>query len=243
MKPLFQLIANEQKVQIMKVGIVIPAYNEAQRLGKVLGKVKKHIGRYHICVIDDGSDDRTSGAAKRAGVRCIRFPENRGKGEALKAGFQWAMDQGLDAVITMDADGQHDPAYIPEFIKAMQVNRCDVVLGTRRFHPGEMPLDRILSNRISSFLVSLAAQKKIQDSQSGYRMFRLSVLKGLPLRGKLYELESEMLIRLGRKNVSFGSCRIPAAYEGAPSHIRRWRDIRRFVNMWLHVVFERKEIL
>jgi len=225
----------------MKIGIVIPAYNEAVQLGEVLGQVKQHIGSDNICVVDDGSQDRTSDVATSAGVQCIRFPENRGKGEALKTGFQWAVNQGLDAVITLDADGQHDPDLIPEFIETMKMKLCDVVLGTRPFRLGEMPPDRILSNTISSYFVSLAARQKIRDSQSGYRMFKLSALKGLPLRGQLYELESEMLIRLGRKHARFATCAIPAYYEDAPSHIRRWRDIRRFVKMWLTVVFERED--
>lgn len=225
----------------MKVGIIIPAYREEAHIGDVVRKARQYIPCDRICVIDDGSEDRTCETAEYAGAHCIRLSENRGKGEALKTGFEWSMQRKLDAVITLDADGQHDPDLIPEFIETLQIQRCDVVLGARRFRVGEMPLDRILSNRISSFLVSLAARKKIGDSQSGFRMFKLSVLKGLTLTGSLYELESEMLIRLGRKHASFSTCMIPAAYEGAPSHIRRWRDIRRFVKMWFTLIIENED--
>ncbi|MFC1570084.1 glycosyltransferase family 2 protein [bacterium] len=228
---------------MIKVGVLIPAYNEDARLGAVLLKTKQYIPADHICVIDDGSEDDTAKIVKAADVQCIRFQENRGKGEALKAGFDWAFDNKLDAVITLDADGQHDPDLIPEFIQTMLINRYDVVLGTRRFCVGEMPLDRIFSNSISSFFVSLAAKQSIKDSQSGFRMFRLSVLKDLKLHGSLYELESEMLIRLGRNKASFGTCSIPATYTGAPSHIRRWRDVNRFVKMWFSLIFERKDSL
>jgi len=229
------------EAEIMKTGVIIPALNEEAGIEAVLSKTKQYIPAERICVIDDGSGDRTAALAESAGVHCICFTENRGKGEALKTGFSWAIEQRLDAVITLDADGQHDPDLIPEFIQTMQITRCDVVLGTRRFKLGEMPPDRIFSNTVSSFLVSIAAKHRIADSQSGYRMFRMSVLKNLKLRGRLYELESEMLIRLGRKHVSFATCSIPASYTGAASSIRRWRDIRRFAGMWFSLLFERKD--
>ncbi|MBN1779715.1 glycosyltransferase family 2 protein [bacterium] len=227
----------------MKTGVIIPAYNEEAHLGAVLLKVKQFIPRDHVCVIDDGSSDQTADAASAESVRCIRFEVNRGKGEALKAGFAWAAENGMEAVITLDGDGQHDPDLIPEFIQIMQNERCDAVLGTRRFRPGEMPFDRILSNRLSSWMVSRAAGKNIPDTQCGYRMFRMSVLKNLNLTGSLYELESEMLIRLGRRKAAFRFCMVPTTYAGAASSIRRWRDIGRFLRMWLKLIFTRKENL
>ncbi len=225
----------------MKVGVIIPAYQAGPRLGTVLLKTNQYIPADFICVVNDGSNDNTSDIAKTYGVNLIEFTINRGKGEALKAGFQWALEKGLEAVITMDADGQHDPDLIPEFIQCMHTGKYDVVLGTRQFKPGIMPFDRILSNKISSMLVSIAAGTRIQDSQNGFRLFRASVLRDLHLKGSLYELESEILIRLGKKHVLFGQCRVPAAYAGAPSHIRRLRDIRRFMTMWFDLVRKRKD--
>lgn len=227
----------------MNVGIVIPAYNEQERLGAVLLKVKQYICNDFICVIDDGSDDETLKIARIAQVKCIRFAENKGKGEALKAGFAWAASQHLDAVITLDGDGQHDPDLIPEFIQTMQIQRCDVVLGTRRFRLGEMPFDRILSNKISSFFVSIASRKHIADSQSGFRMYRLSAIESLKLQGSLYELESEILIHLARRQAAFCTCPVPASYSGAPSHIHRTRDIGRFLRIWFSLILKRKKDL
>jgi glycosyltransferase involved in cell wall biosynthesis len=223
----------------VKAGVVIPAYNEEARLGAVLEKTKQYVPVWAICVIDDGSDDRTSELAKSAGTECISFSENRGKGEALKAGFAWALKSGLDAVITLDGDGQHDPDRIPEFIRIMDMSHCDAVLGMRQFRLGEMPSDRILSNRISSCMVSFAARRYIQDAQCGYRMFRTSVLKDLKLTGSLYELESEILIRLSRKQAIFRVCPVPAVYQGVSSSIRRLRDIRRFLVMLIKLMFEK----
>ena len=225
----------------MQTGVIIPAYQEETELGDVLAKVIRYIAADNICVVDDGSTDLTTDTARKYGVHVIRFPENRGKGEALKAGIMWALDRQLDAVFTMDADGQHDPDDMPAFLEVMQNRRADVVLGTRTFRIRKMPPDRLFSNKISSFLVSAAARKKIRDSQCGFRLFRTAVLRNLPLKGSLYELESEMLIRLGRRKVLFAEVPVQAVYNGAPSHIRRFRDVRRFLGMWFNLLFQRKD--
>jgi glycosyltransferase involved in cell wall biosynthesis len=226
---------------IMQIGVIIPAYEEETRLAGVLRKVSRYIYTENICVIDDGSTDKTSDIAGRYGVHVIRFPENRGKGEALKAGIHWALKKRMDAMFTLDGDGQHDADDIPAFLEVMQTRQADVVLGTRSFRITQIPPDRLLSNKISSVLVSLAARKKIRDSQSGFRLFRTIVLKNLPLNGSLYELESEMLIRLGRRKVLFAEVPIRAVYGRSTSHIRRVRDICRFTAMWLSFMFKRKD--
>jgi glycosyltransferase involved in cell wall biosynthesis len=225
----------------MRIGAIIPAYQEATGLARVLRKVMQYIEPENICVIDDGSTDKTSDTAGRCGVHVIRFTENRGKGEALKAGIGWALNRPMDVVFTLDGDGQHDADDMPAFLEVMQTRQADVVLGTRTFRFKEMPPDRLLSNKICSLLVSLAARKKIRDSQSGYRLFRTLVLKNLSLKGSLYELESEMLIRLGRQKALFAEVPIRAVYDGAASHIRRVRDIRRFTAMWLSFMFKGKD--
>ncbi|HSN76998.1 MAG TPA: glycosyltransferase family 2 protein, partial [Anaerolineae bacterium] len=89
---------------------LIPAYNEAQRIAPVIAATLQHLP---ALVVDDGSRDDTAGVAEAAGATVLRQAPNQGKGAALRAGLRWALDRRYDAVLTLDADGQHDPAEIP----------------------------------------------------------------------------------------------------------------------------------
>jgi glycosyltransferase involved in cell wall biosynthesis len=223
---------NQKAISVDRVGVVIPAYNTSPWIGGVLKGVLRHIPPGRVWVVDDGSSDGTSGTARRFGVRVIRHSVNRGKGEALKTGFRAVLKAGCEAVITLDGDAQHDPDVIPEFIEAMAGTGSDAVLGIRPFRVGRMPLDRIFSNRMSSFLVSAMSGKWIPDSQCGYRMIKTRSLKALRLRTGHYETETEILISLLRKGCRIWFCPVPALRSaGSSSHIRRFRDTVRFLRL------------
>ena len=221
----------------MKIGIVIPAYNVGDRLQNVLLKALAYIPKHNIYVVDDGSTDSTAEVADRQGVVLFRHKANKGKGEALKSGFQLVLEDNLDGVITLDADGQHDPDHIPDFIFFLEKTASDMVLGVRRFRIGEMPLDRFCSNLLSSLLVSTLAGKWIPDSQCGYRLIRSSVLKNIRLFSDHYELESELLIKAIRMGCRVSFCPITVRYGEAGSHIRRFRDTKRFCRMILKLIW------
>jgi len=223
----------------MDVGVIIPAYNEGRVLGSVLSKVLKYIPGNRIYVIDDGSRDDTAGTARLHGVRLVSHPENRGKGEALKTGFKQAITDNLDFVITLDGDGQHAPEVIPNFLKLSLDNEQGLVVGFRRFKVGTMPLDRILSNRLSSLIVSALARCWIPDSQCGYRMIRAEVLREIELRSSNYELETELLIKAARKGYNITTCEVPVIYDkGSTSNIRRFQDTYRFCRLCLKLIFQ-----
>ena len=223
----------------MNIGIVIPAYNVGDRLQDVLSKSLTYISKDRIYVVDDGSTDSTGDVATAMGVILFRHQKNRGKGEALKSGFRSAIKDGLDGIITLDGDGQHEPAYIPRFISLLETTDCDVVLGVRHFRIGDMPFDRICSNRISSLIVSVIAGKWIPDSQCGYRLIRTAVIENLHFASSHYELESELLIKAAKKGCTFSFCPIPVHYEGAGSHIHRFRDTQRFCRMVVRLLKDR----
>jgi len=220
----------------MKIGIVIPAYNVEERLQDVLLKTLTTIPGERIFVVDDGSTDSTADVAAFHGVSLFKHDKNRGKGEALKTGFRLILKNGLDGVITLDGDGQHDPGDIPRFISIRKERDADLVLGSRRYRIGKMPLDRICSNRLSSLIVSLISGKWIPDSQSGYRLIRSSVLKDIRLFSDHYELESELLIKAIRMGCRVSFCPITVRYGEAGSHIRRFRDTKRFCQMILKLL-------
>lgn len=224
----------------MNVGLIIPAYNAGEELRRVIEGALKQLPASSIHVVDDGSTDGTAGVAGRAGVRVIRHPINRGKGEALKTGFRSALERDWEAVITLDGDGQHSPDSIPDFIRTLQDTGCDIVLGRRRFRPGEMPLDRILSNRISSGMASWLAGTRILDSQSGYRMIRAEVVRNVGLKTSRFETETELLVRAAWAGFRIGYCPIPNVYAGG-SHIRRTRDTIRFCRLFLALLREKRK--
>ncbi len=221
---------------VQKVGVIVPAYDVEPWIECVLDQVLRFIPPRRVYVVDDGSRDRTGDTASGMGVTVIRHSFNRGKGEALKSGFRAALKDGLEAVITIDGDTQHDPRIIPDFISVMTESGSDLVLGTRCFHIKTMPLDRIFSNRMSSLMVSVFAGKRIFDSQCGYRMVRTGALKGLELRTGHYETETELLIKLARRGCRLGFCPVPVVHSPGSSHIRRFRDTMRFCALLIRLL-------
>ncbi len=215
----------------MKVGIVIPGYNIGRQLRSVLSKCLHYVSRKHIYVIDDGSTDRTVEIAKEEKVVVHRHSSNLGKGSALKSGFQLALSDGLEGVITIDGDGQHDPDFIPSFLSVMQETGCDFVMGVRPFRICEMPADRILSNRLSSLIVSSIVGQRIYDSQCGFRLIRKNVIEDIALDTNHFETETELLVKSIRHGFRIGFCPIPVVHTAYKSRIRRLPDTVRFCRL------------
>jgi len=223
----------------MKIGVVIPAYNVGKQLDFVLSKTLNYIPPNFVYVVDDGSFDSTAEIAVRNGVVLLIHKTNRGKGEALKSGFKMAIADGLDGVITMDGDGQHDPAYIPEFISIMKTTGADIVLGRRQIKIGKMPLDRVFSNFLSSLIISIIVGKWVVDTQCGFRLIRTAVLRDIFLFSSYYEIETELLIKAIRAGFRIAYCPISLKYGDEESHIRRFADIRRFCQTVIRLIMER----
>lgn len=215
----------------LNVHAVIPSYNVADRLNGVLSKISKVLPSSRVWVVDDGSDDGTEGVARAYQVQVIRHDRNRGKGAALKSGFKACLNTGAEAVLTLDGDGQHDPGFIPSFIRCLVETDRDLVVGVRELRWPEMPPDRIFSNRVSSMIASVAAGRRIPDSQCGYRLYRRSVLTRVHPETDHYETETEMLILAARAGFKMGWCPVRTSYEGQTSHIRRLNDTARFLRL------------
>jgi glycosyltransferase involved in cell wall biosynthesis len=213
------------------IALVIPAYNVAGRIEDVLSQALKWIPRKRVFVVDDGSSDATREKAGPFGIRILSHPGNRGKGEALKTGFRACLSTAADAVFTLDGDGQHDAGRIPDFLEVASVTGCDVVVGKRPFRMKQMPPDRIFSNAASSLITSLAAGRRIDDSQCGFRLYSRAVLESVRAVTSRYEMETEMLIRASRMGFRIGWCPVQNRYSGQVSHIRRFHDTLRFVRL------------
>jgi glycosyltransferase involved in cell wall biosynthesis len=217
----------------MNVGVVIPSYNVGERLSTVLSKTLIQIPKNRIYVVDDGSTDDTAAIVRQAGVKWLHHLQNIGKGAALRTGIRKALDDAAEAIFIIDGDGQHDPDRIPAFLDVMRESGCDVVFGVRPFPLGRMPFDRIISNTLSSLVVSAVVRQKIRDSQCGYRLYRAGVLEKMPIVSDKFEVETEMLIKTIRMGCRIQMCAIPTTYFGSGSHIHRLTDTFRFSRLIL----------
>ena len=212
----------------MKILIIIPAYNEEENIGKIIKKCLKH--SKFVLAINDGSIDNTLREIKKTKAICLNNKINKGKGYCLKEGFKYAIRNKFDVVITIDADGQHEPDCIPKFIKKIKQG-YDIVIGTRIKRHSKMPYIRRASNFFLSLIFSIASKKWIKDTQSGYRAIKVSVLRGLKLKSDRYETESELLMKLGRKRARFGKVIIPTIYGREKSSINPVKDSFRFLKI------------
>ncbi|HAD81730.1 MAG: hypothetical protein A2509_07215 [Candidatus Edwardsbacteria bacterium RIFOXYD12_FULL_50_11] len=214
----------------MKVSVIIPAYNAGDTLGDLLAEAVEWVDLCDVMVVNDGSDDATAAIIERSPVISLAHVANCGKGRALRTGFAHALSLGYDAVITLDADGQHDPRYIPSMIEIMDAGHWDIIVGSRRNEFGRMSFARYLSNNITTVVVSLLAGHKIEDSQCGYRLIRREVLEAIVLETDGYQMESELLVKAGRRGFTIGQVPIDIR-SSATSHIRHLSDTWKFVVM------------
>lgn len=208
----------------MRICAIVPAFNEASQIAKVVREAIPHVDE--VVVIDDGSNDGTGKLARDSGATCLSLASNRGKASALRAGIEFAAARGFTHVLTLDGDGQHRPEDIPLLIQAAVRTGADMVIGTRTFERHSMPRARFYSNTIGSRLASALVGREIRDSQSGFRLIRLDKLLSLELRSRFYEFEMEVLIKLARAGCSIEQVSIPAVYEDgrARSKMKPVRD-------------------
>ncbi len=220
----------------MRFFVIIPAYNSEASLGRLLKRVLEFIPKSGIIVVDDGSADATVRQCLVLGIEPMRHSTNLGKGQALRTGFAEAVRRGAEAVITLDADGQHRPEYITEFVKQFEKTGGQILIGSRKHKFSELPPDRYLSNRLTTVVVSLLAGRRLEDSQSGYRLLSAEAIRYVPTRACRYQMESEFLIRAGRMGYRIGH--LPIVNEtSTTSHIRRGRDTLRFLAMAVRMLW------
>ena len=219
------------------VALVIPAYNAETTLPALLSSLKQLFDNRHILVVDDGSTDSTVPRCHESKILVVSHVTNLGKGAALRTGFAWAMEQGYDAVITMDADGQHDWQLVTEFTTTATLETVDLLIGSRMEAPHEMPVRRQISNKLTSWLISRRIGQRIPDSQSGYRLIRANVLKAITLETNRFQTESELIIKAGLMGFRIGSSGIPSIYRNSKSSIRPVRDTWRFILLYLRSFF------
>ena len=208
---------------------LIPAHDEEPRIGAVVETAIRHLP---VIVVDDGSTDGTGAVARAVGATVIDQRPNQGKGAALRTGFRRALDDGAEAILTLDADGQHDPAEIPAFLAAWDAARRqpELVIGRRNFRA--MPPLRRLSNVLGGRAFSWAVGRDIPDNQSGYRLVSRRLAEAtLASDEPGFAFEVEQITTCIRLGGSIAWVSIRTIYAGAPSHIRPVAHLREFIRI------------
>jgi glycosyltransferase involved in cell wall biosynthesis len=217
---------------IAPLAVVIPALDAELSIASVIRGLRQALPHVAVIVVDDGSSDRTRAVSEGLADATLGFSRNRGKGAALRAGIAAAVARNAAAILTMDADGQHDPAHAPALLDALV--SADIAIGIRSRTGTAMPLRRRLTNTLASSAIGAIVGFPVPDSQSGFRAFRRSVLDAVSARGDRFEFETDFLIRAARAGCRIASVPVPTLY-GARSHFRPVSDSVRIVHtIWRH---------
>jgi len=220
-----------------KICILIPAYNAQETLGFVLKKIEPL--KMDTVVVDDGSSDETKRVALENGAQLLEHPLNLGKGAALRTGFQYILHRDYTMVITLDADGQHDPSEIPSLLKIFQSVKPDILIASRAAEFGKMTFLRRFWNRLGVKAVARFCHSDITDSQSGFRLIRTEVLKGVDLFTSRFETELELLMNACKRGFSVLSVPIktPHVDGTGSSHFRPVVDTWLVCKIFLRSLF------
>ncbi len=177
-----------------RVAAVIPAFQAEPSVGSVARRTAAIVPE--LLVVDDGSNDRTAEEARRAGAEVVSFPENRGKGAALRRAFEILFERAAEAVVTLDADGQHLPEEIPKLLE--RGGEAELVIGGREHLFRQMGRVRRMSNRLSSAAISVVAGSHLGDVQSGFRLYTRRLLEVTGFPEDRFDAESAVVVRAAR---------------------------------------------
>lgn len=216
------------------VAVVIPAYNEAATIVDVVRRSRDQLNR--VIVVDDGSIDGTAELLTDMDVEVLRNAENSGKGASIFNGIQYALAQGAKAVITLDADGQHQPEDIPRVLAAACIYPGRIIIASRLRHTENAPPLRLFANRFANFWISWAAGYWIADSQSGFRLYPGAAFEQAQVphtRERSFVFESEVLIEAAWRGIRSEPVPIDSVYFEAArkSHYKPTEDTVRIVRM------------
>jgi len=221
-----------------RVAIAIPAYQAGPWVGEVVRAACVQLPM--VLVIDDGSDDDTGTRARQAGARLLRLPRNQGKGHALRLAFDELFGQGFEAVITLDADGQHRADQIPLLLDTWERTSAHLVLGTRdHLYTGMSPLRRF-SNTLSSRLISAVAGRSMNDIQTGFRLYTRRLIDAVGFPEARFQAESAVVVRTLRRGFELATVPIQLArVDGrSSSHYRPLVDSLRIAGAVARARFE-----
>jgi glycosyltransferase involved in cell wall biosynthesis len=227
---------NEKELSAQKntTAVIIPVYNGRRYLPQLVERLLAVMPAKSLFVVDDASTDESAAWCISHQVQVHSFATNKGKGAALQAGFTMARNAGYQFAVSIDCDLQHKPEDIPRLMQRQCETGADIIIGARQFDPAIMPWPRIFSNSTTSRIVSLSCRRRITDSQSGFRLYRLAPLAGMQFISQRYQFETEVLIKLCRAGCSVDFIPIDTIYNDEESHISHLRDIWNFIKIVIY---------
>lgn len=216
-----------QKLKDHKCCILIPTYNNDRKIAGVLQDVVVYTDQ--VIVVNDGSTDGTVKVLKSfPAIRVISYPDNKGKGWALRVGFEEALKSGYQYAITMDSDGQHRADDIPVFIDALEKEGSALIIGSRNMSQSGVPGTSNFGHRFSNFWYQLETGVSLPDTQSGFRLYPLEELQKMKFYTSKYEFELEVLVRAAWRGIKVIPVPINVIYpEDRITHFRMFRDFFR----------------
>jgi glycosyltransferase involved in cell wall biosynthesis len=227
-------------MQALSCCVIIPTYNNAATLQKVIDGVRQYCS--DIIVVNDGSTDQTTEILKQCeGIDIVHFPKNKGKGIALKKGFRYAFSKGYANALTIDSDGQHMPEDIINFVEKAERHPGSIIIGARNMMVDNVPKKSSFGRRFSNFWFRFETGKKVPDTQSGYRLYPLKSVCGMWYFTGRYEFEIEVIVRSSWKGIEITSVPVKVFYapEGERvSHFKPFYDFTRvsLLNTWLVLI-------
>ena len=230
----------------LKIAILIPAYNEEKYIYDVIRNCFRY--KIDIIVVNDGSTDNTEKVVGSISqpedfkIILINHPQNRGKGESLKTGFNYIISNNYKGVITIDGDGQHNTDEIADFIDTVKSDNPDIIVGSRLQNTKGMPFIRLATNFFTSWIISLIAGRKIYDVQSGFRYISLKTLKNVSLETKNFDTEPEILLKASWLKLKIENIPISTIYHKEfVSHVNPVKDTIKFFRLvFKSIIWKRK---
>ncbi|MCG7974171.1 MAG: glycosyltransferase family 2 protein [Candidatus Thiodiazotropha taylori] len=218
----------------MQIAVVIPVYNESATIRDVAAAALQQTE--NVIIVDDGSSDDSHSQLEGLNVHLLRHQQNQGKATALQSGFDQAIKLNAEMIITLDGDGQHNPAEIPQLISAAQANPNSIIIAARLKQRHNAPKLRLFANRFADFWVSWAAGYPVTDSQSGFRLYPFDLLRDVRLntsKEKGFVFESEIVIEAASHSFYSVSVPVESIYHVGrrQSHYKPWTDTWRIVRM------------
>jgi glycosyltransferase involved in cell wall biosynthesis len=218
-----------QHKEVKRVAVLMPAFCEEKTVGDIVARARRYLP--DVIVVDDASTDETADRAEAAGATVIRRAVNGGKGASLTEGFKYVLAQGFDAVITLDADGFHDPDEIPRFLEAYERTHLPVLIGNRMAEKQRVPAVRRCTIQLMSYWLDRLSQVYVPDPPCGFRFYRCDVLPFILEELSSLPSELETLLNIASRRIRVGPVRVTKLPKRHKSLIAPFRDVVRFAQV------------
>lgn len=225
-----QQLTHKERMAALKCVVLMPTYNNAGTIAKVIADVKEYSA--DVIVVNDGSTDDTKNIlASIEGIKVIDYPNNKGKGYALKLGLQKAYEWGYRYAITIDSDGQHYADDIPTFLDKIEEKPDSLLIGARNLAADNMPSKNTFANKFSNFWYKVETGQTLSDTQSGYRLYPLEKLQKIYFITRRYEFEVEIIVRAAWRGVNVENIPIKVYYPPVEERVSHFRPLQDFTRI------------